>query len=120
MIKRIFKVLMISIMMGIPFNMNAAQADVEFIPIFEGGDSNGNTKSPLLKPTGSIDGYTLFIDGINTDYTLELVDANDAVVYSTIVPSTVSVVVLPSTLSGNYELRLYPGGSYYFYGYISL
>ena len=89
-----------------------------------GGDISptypGSEKSPILIPTVSIDGYTLSIYGISTDYTLELVDENDTVVYSTIVPSTVNVVVLPATLSGDYELRLYPGGSYYFYGYISL
>ena len=120
MTKSFFKVAMVSIMMGISFNLNAAQADVEFIPIFEGGDSNGNTKSPVQVPIGSIDDHTLYIDGIGADYTLELIDENDTVVYSTYVPSSVNVVVLPSTLSGNFELRLYPGGSYYFYGYISL
>ena len=80
----------------------------------------GGPKTPVLVPTVSIDGYTLYIDDSHADYTLELIDENDTVVYSTFVPSTVSVVVLPSALSGNYELRLYPGGSYYFYGYISL
>ena len=77
-------------------------------------------KAPVIVPSAMLDGYTLYIDGINADYTLELIDENDTVVYSTYVPSSVNVVVLPSTLSGNFELRLYPGGSYYFYGYISL
>ena len=97
---------------GEPVDMNAGGTDAPSHPVSE--------KTPIVVPTISIDGYTLFLDGLNTDYTLELIDENDTVVYSTFVPSTVSVVVLPSTLSGNYELRLYPGGSYYFYGYISL
>ena len=95
--------------------VNMSSGGVEDWPV-----GNPYPKSPVEVPTVSIDGYTLFLDGNHADYTLELVDANDTVVYSTFVPSTVSVVMLPSALSGNYELRLYPGGSYYFYGYISL
>ena len=50
--------------------------------------------------------------------TLELVDGNDEVAYSTVITS--DTLVLPSTLSGGYQLRLIPNdGSYiYFYGYV--
>ena len=107
-----FMVGSMSLYAGDDVNMNVGIDDSSIHP--------GGYKTPVLVPTVSIDGYTLYIDDSHADYTLELIDENDTVVYSTFVPSTVSVVVLPSTLSGNFELRLYPGGSYYFYGYISL
>ena len=84
------------------------------------GTAGNNPRSPIVLPQVKIDDYTLTFNGMSSDMTITLIDENDTVVYSTFVPSTVSVVVLPSALSGNYELRLYPGGSYYFYGYISL
>ena len=107
-----FMVGSMSLFAGDDVNMNVGFDDTPMYP--------GNPKTPVLVPTVSIDGYTLYIDDYHADYTLELIDENDTVVYSTFVPSSVNVVVLPSTLSGNFELHLYPGGSYYFYGYISL
>ena len=117
--KKIFLVFLCAFMVG---SMSLFAG--EDVNIGVGGDDTpmfpGHQKTPIIVPTVSLDGYTLYIDDSHADYTLELIDENDMVVYTTFVPSTVSVVVLPSTLSGNFELRLYPGGSYYFYGYISL
>ncbi|MBO7139516.1 MAG: hypothetical protein J6W19_02920 [Prevotella sp.] len=47
-------------------------------------------------------------------------DANDIIVYSAYVPSTHTIVYLPTTLSGEYQLRLIPndGSNIYFYGYV--
>jgi hypothetical protein len=43
------------------------------------------------------------------------------VAYSTIVPAGTGTVTLPATLTGDYELRLYPGGTaYFFYGFVTL
>ena len=53
------------------------------------------------------------------DYTLELRDENDVVVYTDYVPAGTTQVVLPSTLSGDFELRLV-ADTYYYIGYISL
>ena len=74
-------------------------------------DGNPYPKSPVLIPSASIDGHTFSISSYHADYTLVLVDEYDAVVYTTFFPSTLTEVELPSTLSGDYELRLYPGGS---------
>jgi hypothetical protein len=53
--------------------------------------------------------------------TVQLLDEDGYVVYTTFVPASTPTVVLPSTLSGDYELRLIPSGSaYYFYGDITL
>ena len=51
---------------------------------------------------------------------LTLLDEDSEVVYQTVVPSSVSVVVLPATLSGDFELQLDYGGNYYFYCEIAL
>jgi len=122
-IKKFFIAIASLIMLGeVSVFANVQGLDVNLVPqIID--DMPGNPaggKAPVIVPSAMLDGHTLYIDGYHADYTLELIDENDTVVYTTFVPSTVSVVVLPSTLSGNFELRLYPGGDYYFYGYISL
>jgi hypothetical protein len=50
---------------------------------------------------------------------LNIVDSNDTVVYTVVVPSNVSEVDLPDTLSGTYELQLIQG-NWCFYGDITL
>lgn len=88
-----------------------------------GGNGNGHPRGPILMPEASIDGYTLYIEGDHPAYELYLVDTTGEepdVVYQVLVPANVSVVFLPSTLSGTYELQLYDGGEYYFYSEIEL
>ena len=54
------------------------------------------------------------------DFVLQLLD-EDGVVYSVTVSSGQTTYALPSWLSGEYELRLYPiGSNLYFYGWIEL
>ena len=74
-------------------------------------------------PSASLDDHTLYINSEHPAYTLYLVDTTGEepdVVYQVYVPANVSVVVLPSTLSGTYELQLYDGSDYYFYSEIEL
>ncbi len=74
-------------------------------------------------PSASLDDHTLYINSEHPAYTLYLVDTTGEepyVVYQVYVPANVNVVVLPSTLSGTYELQLYDGGDYYFYSEIEL
>ena len=78
-------------------------------------------KSPIEAPTVSIDGHTLYLYGVDFDLTLQLVDENDDVVYTVFVPANTSSVVLPSTLTGEFELQLIPTtGIYYFVSDITL
>lgn len=80
-------------------------------------NQGGNPRSPVLVPEVSIEDYTLTFTTPCYGYTLELLDEDGDVVYTTIVNST--TVNLPSTLSGEYQLRLIPdGSSIYFYGYV--
>ena len=77
-------------------------------------------RGPVLMPTVWQDGYLLDFYGTHDDYVLRLVDATNAVVYSTVVPSYQTQVWLPATLVGIFELQLYDGGDYYFYSEIEL
>ena len=53
------------------------------------------------------------------DYTLNLYDEDGEVVYTVFVPAGTTQVILPTTLSGDFELR-FETATYYYYGYISL
>ncbi len=78
----------------------------------------GGAKTPTLFPTVWQDGYELEIDTPHDEYVLNIVSGT-TIVYSTVVYSTVSMVVLPATLSGTYELQLIQG-NLCFYGDIDL
>lgn len=82
------------------------------------GDS-GQPKTPILIPEVSLDGHTLFFDTPCDGCTLRLVDANNNVVYSTVIPTGTTSLVLPSSLSGEFKIQIIQG-NIYFYGYISL
>ena len=69
----------------------------------------GNPKTPMLAPTVYIDDYMLLFAVDHPEYVLYIKDENDNVVYSTVVYSTQTQVVLPSTLSGNYQIELVMG-----------
>ena len=74
-------------------------------------------RSPILIPEVDLEGYTLtFIDSC-VGCTLQLVNVDDEVEYSTVISS--DTLVLPSTLEGEYEIRIICG-DYYFYGGIEL
>lgn len=79
----------------------------------------GLHKSPVQVPSVSLDGYTLYFDTPCDGDTLHLVDENDVVVYSIVIPAGTTSWVLPSTLSGEYELQIIRG-NYCFWGVIEL
>lgn len=66
----------------------------------------GGHKSPVLAPTVYIDGNVLTFETPSDGCLLQLVDENDDVVYSIIIPAGTTSLVLPSTLSGTYELQI--------------
>ena len=85
-----------------------------FDPTYNQGNPN---KTPILVPEVSIDDYVLTFDDSCLGCELRLVDENDNVVYTTTITS--NTLVLPSYLSGEYELQIIRG-IYCFYGYIEL
>ena len=97
--------------------VNAAPEPV-ILSIVDPTDNQGEpSRGPVFVPEVSIENYTLTFSTPCYGYTMELVDANDVVAYTTIITS--DTLVLPSTLSGTYKLRLDPNDSnIYFYGYV--
>lgn len=79
-------------------------------------EQGGPHRGPII-PEVSIDGYTLLFvtpcDGLE----LRLVNEENEVEFTTIISGT--MLVLPTYLSGNYELQII-SGNYIFYGDISL
>ena len=118
--KKLFLTLMLSFGMAFSHNVSTAVA-AEQVPLQTGyvdptnGQDNPN-RGPIT-PVVTIEDYTLTFSTPCYGYTLELLDGDGEVVYTTIINST--TVNLPSTLSGSYELCLYPDESnIYFFGYV--
>ena len=80
---------------------------------------NGFPKTPITAPTVYIDDYTLLFEANHPEYVLYIKDEDDNVVYTTVVYSTQTQVVLPSTLSGDYQIELVMG-YWLFTGWINL
>ena len=80
---------------------------------------NGTPRNPIEVPLVYIDDYTLTFEAYHPDYTLIIKDEDGDVVYSTTVFSAQTQVVLPSTLSGDYEIQLVMG-NWLFTGWINL
>lgn len=80
---------------------------------------NGFPRTPIEVPLVYIEDYTLSFETNHPDYVLTIKDENGDVVYSTTVFSAQTQVVLPSTLSGDYEIQLVMG-NWLFTGWINL
>ena len=81
--------------------------------------SHGHPRSPEETPIVYIDDYTLLFEANHPEYVLNIKDENNVVVYSTVVSTTQTQVVLPSTLSGDYQIELVVG-NLLFKGWINL
>ncbi|MBO4826241.1 MAG: hypothetical protein J5506_03250 [Prevotella sp.] len=83
--------------------------------------NGGFPHAPIQPPSVFLDGHTLSVPGSHPDYVVRIVDveAEDDVVYETQMPSSTSCVVLPSTLSGDYQIQLICA-NWMFYGLITL
>jgi len=79
----------------------------------------GHPKSPIDPPTVYLEDYTLTFEADHPEYVLYIKDEDEVVVYSTVVTSAETEVVLPSTLSGDYEIELIMG-DWLFSGWINL
>lgn len=81
--------------------------------------SQGNTKTPTPPLVINQDGNVLTLPATPVDYMLELRDENGILVYYTFIPQGTTQIVLPSTLSGDFEIRLV-ADTYYYIGYLTL
>ena len=80
---------------------------------------HSHPKSPDETPTVYIEDYTLYFEANHPEYVLNIKDEDGDVVYTTTVFSTQTDVILPSILSGNYEINLVMG-NWLFTGWITL
>ena len=80
---------------------------------------HGPGRGPVEVPLVYIEDNTLTFEVNHPDYVLTIKDEDGDVVYSTTVFSTQTQVVLPSTLSGDYEIQLVMG-NWLFTGWIAL
>jgi len=84
-------------------------------------DAGGNTRIPPRPWYITQDDFTLTLPVFDYAYTLVLLDEDGVVVYSADYSAGTTTAVLPSTLSGEFELRLVPyAATYYYRGYIGL
>lgn len=80
---------------------------------------DGQQKSPILVPEISLEDYILYFATPCDGCTLRLMDENDAVVYSVVIPTGTISLVLPSSLSGEYEIQIVQS-NIIFWGFINL
>lgn len=118
------KVLTIITIVCIAFTASSfVMEKVEDIPLqvtdIDPTDPDDPHKGPVVIPSVSIDDHTLYFGTPCDGCTLNVVDSNDVVVYTTVIPVGATSLVLPSTLSGEYELQIIQG-NYCFYGPITL
>lgn len=71
-----------------------------------GGNGHSSPRGPVCPPEAMLSGHTLYILTEHPDYNLQLLSADDTVVYETFVPSSVNEIQLPSNLTGCFELQL--------------
>ena len=117
MFKKLF--LTITLLSGGSFFPLMAQQNVPMQIVNKGGIGGGSTLAPPRPWYITQDDYVLTMPAFEDDYILELRDENDVVVYTDYVPAGTTQIVLPSTLSGDFELRLV-ADTYYYIGYIML
>lgn len=80
---------------------------------------DGQHKGSVPIPEVSLDNHTLYLGTPCDGCLLNIVDMNNVVVYSLVIPMGATTLMIPSTLSGGYELQIIDG-NYFFYGNIFL
>ena len=96
----------------------------ERVPLTIYGDDNEPVghdlpRGPIDSPTVYIEDYSLLFETDHPDYVLYIKDEDGEVVYTTTVYSVLTLIPLPATLSGDYEIELVYDG-WIFTGNISL
>jgi len=94
---------------------NECEVILQVRDVNPGGTLGGHPRTPIARPSVAQDGHTLYFNNVGYDLELVLLDEDGEEAYAVSVPANTASVILPASLSGDYELQLYPGGSYYFY-----
>ena len=119
MIKKLL--LTIAFFAGVNLSSLMAQQNIPMQIIDLSSSDGGHTYAPPRPWYITQDDYVLTLPVFDYAYTLVLLDEDGVVVYSADYSAGTTTVVLPSTLSGEFELRLVPySATYYYRGYIGL
>ena len=117
-------ILLVLLIIGEAFFSNAYGSIHQSIPmqiIDESEPGSGNTRIPPRPWYITQDENLLTLPAFDYAYTLVLLDEDGVVVYSADYSAGTTTAVLPSTLSGEFELRLVPyAATYYYRGYMEL
>lgn len=70
---------------------------------------NAHPKTPILIPEVYLDGHTLSFDAAIEGCEVRLLDENENVIFSDFIEENQTSLILPSTLSGTYELQIVSG-----------
>jgi hypothetical protein len=102
-------------------NVYADPTDILLQVSYEDPDDGetGQHRGPVFIPSISIDGYSLIFNTPCDGCMLRLLDEDGYVVYTTVIPNGSTNLVLPSYLSGEYEIQIIQS-NLCFYGYITL
>lgn len=101
-------------------NFAVGQNQIPMHIIKEGSTGPDNPLAPPRPWYITQDENVLTMPAFEDDLTLQLLDEDETVVYSTFISAGTTQVILPTTLSGDFELRLIPFfTTYYYKGYIS-
>ena len=119
MIKKLL--LTIAFFVGVNLSSLMAQQDIPMQIIDLSAGAGGNTRMPSRPWYITQDDFTLTLPAFDYDYTLVLFNEEGIVVFSADYSAGTTTVTLPSTLSGEFELRLVPyAATYYYRGYMEL
>lgn len=106
--------LMLAMAMMLP--LQPLQADPELLDlqvnIIDPGNNSGQHRNPI--PSISIEDHTLYFNTPCDGCVLRLLDEDGEEVYSTVIPTSCTSLVLPSYLSGEYELQIIQGNICYY------
>mgnify|MGYP007013869406 CR=1 FL=1 len=104
----------------------SSQASAEIVPVpLQVTDidpttvKEGQQRTPDLTPELSMDGHILYFDTPCDGCLLRIIDEDNYVVYSVVIPVGATMHVLPTYLSGDYEIQIIRD-NLCFYGYIEL
>ena len=76
-------------------------------------------KSPVCPPSVFIEDYTLSFNAFDDDVVIQLLDGDDVIVFSGVIPAGTTNFQLPSTLEGEYQIQLIYG-NFIFTGYVEI
>ncbi len=114
------------ILLALTIGLNYAKADgegsnvpLECKPIKTSDELPPLPKSPIQIPVVYLDGNVLTFDAALEGCTVQLLDEEETVVSSDFIEENQTSLVLPSTLSGTYELQIICG-DVIFYAFIVL